>query len=228
MTKDRGKIGVLGAAAIGVGGMVGGGIFAVLGTAVGQAGGATPIAFLLAGVVALITAYSYAKLSVAPELIAKAEDYALAEAARPSLGQPGFILVSISALLATFSAINATLYGDARIGYLLAKDGELPEPLEKRAWGRPVEGVLITAGLSLLLANLVDLTAIAIVGSAGFLLIFAAVKAAAWKLADRIGARRFVAGAGIVACLSALAALLFHTRSLHAALTRLNMRMRKP
>ena len=55
---------LLGAVAIGIGGMVGGGIFAVLGTAVGLAGGATPIAFLIAGSVALLTSYSYAKLSV--------------------------------------------------------------------------------------------------------------------------------------------------------------------
>ena len=51
--------------AIGIGGMVGGGIFAVLGLAVQMAGGGTPLAFLISGVVALLTAYSYARLSVA-------------------------------------------------------------------------------------------------------------------------------------------------------------------
>ena len=58
------KIGLLGAIAIGIGGMVGGGIFAVLGDAVSFAHGATPVAFAIAGFVALLTAYSYAKLSV--------------------------------------------------------------------------------------------------------------------------------------------------------------------
>ncbi len=51
--------------AIGIGGMVGGGIFAVLGLASQLAHGGTPVAFLLAGVVTLLTTYSYAKLSVA-------------------------------------------------------------------------------------------------------------------------------------------------------------------
>src|SRR5680860_351081 len=51
-------------AAIGIGGMVGGGIFAVLGLAVQLSKGGTPVAFLLAGIVALITTYSYMKLSV--------------------------------------------------------------------------------------------------------------------------------------------------------------------
>src|SRR5664279_1230949 len=62
---DEGKIGFLAVFALGVGGMVGGGIFAVLGLAVQLAHGGTPVAFALAGVVALLTTYSYAKLSVA-------------------------------------------------------------------------------------------------------------------------------------------------------------------
>ena len=45
----EGKIGYLSAVAIGIGGMVGGGIFAVLGLAVKLAHGGTPVAFLLAG-----------------------------------------------------------------------------------------------------------------------------------------------------------------------------------
>ena len=60
-----GKIGFWAVVAIGVGGMVGGGIFAVLGLAVQLAHGGTPVAFALAGVVALLTTYSYTKLSVA-------------------------------------------------------------------------------------------------------------------------------------------------------------------
>ena len=59
--------------------------------------------------------------------IAAAQDYALAAAARPMLGQAGFTLIAIAALLSTTSAINATLYGSARLSFIIAKDGELPE-----------------------------------------------------------------------------------------------------
>lgn len=58
------KIGFLEAFSIGVGGMVGGGIFAVLGLTVDLAKGAAPVAFAVAGFIALITAYSYVKLSL--------------------------------------------------------------------------------------------------------------------------------------------------------------------
>jgi amino acid transporter len=53
------RIGVLSALSIGIGGMVGGGIFAVTGITVELTRGAAPIAFAVAGVVALLTAFSY-------------------------------------------------------------------------------------------------------------------------------------------------------------------------
>ena len=58
------KIGFPEVFAIGVGGMIGGGIFAVLGLSVSISKYGAPIAFLVAGIVALSTGYSYAKLSV--------------------------------------------------------------------------------------------------------------------------------------------------------------------
>lgn len=48
--------------AMGVGGMVGGGIFSVLGLAVLMAGHAAPIAFTIGGVIALMTGWSYVHL----------------------------------------------------------------------------------------------------------------------------------------------------------------------
>jgi amino acid transporter len=47
------KIGLKDAISIGIGGMVGGGIFAVLGLAVSLAKGGTPVAFCFAGLIAL-------------------------------------------------------------------------------------------------------------------------------------------------------------------------------
>ena len=64
MKKSKDTIALKDAIAIGIGGMVGGGIFAVLGLAVSLAKGGTPLAFLMAGIIALFTAYSYSKLSL--------------------------------------------------------------------------------------------------------------------------------------------------------------------
>jgi amino acid transporter len=48
-------IGLLGAYSIGIGGIIGGGIFATLGLAGEEARGATYLSFLVGGVVALLT-----------------------------------------------------------------------------------------------------------------------------------------------------------------------------
>ena len=57
-------IGIAGAFSIGIGGIIGGGIFATLGLAGSQARGATFLSFIVGGLVALLTAYSYVRLSL--------------------------------------------------------------------------------------------------------------------------------------------------------------------
>ncbi len=145
------------------------------------------------------------------EKIIGAKDYALAEAARPSLGQTGFILIAVAAMLSTASAINATAYGAARLSYVIAKDGELPAVLEKKIWGKPVEGLLLTSGATLLIANLTNLSNISTMGSAGFLLIFAAVNGANAVLAKDTHSKRWLSLTGVALCIGALASLLWQT-----------------
>src|SRR6188472_857137 len=58
------RVSVRGAAFIGVGSMVGAGIFALLGQAAGIAGAAVWLSFLLAGIVTLLLAYNVVKLGI--------------------------------------------------------------------------------------------------------------------------------------------------------------------
>ncbi|HOP06399.1 MAG TPA: APC family permease [candidate division Zixibacteria bacterium] len=157
----------------------------------------------------LIAAVATGTLSV--DKIVAAQDYALAVAAEPTLGKAGFILIACAALLSTSSAMNATFYGAARLSYIIAKEGELPEVLEKKVWNRPAEGLLITAAATLLVANLFDVSSISTMGSAGFLLIFAAVNAANLKLRKDTGSNLLVPISGVVSCLGALLVLLWQT-----------------
>ncbi|HHY48270.1 MAG TPA: amino acid permease [Alphaproteobacteria bacterium] len=62
MTPDAGQIGLVAAVSIGIGGMVGAGIFSILGVVAQAAGNMMWLAFLIGGVVALLSTYSYAKL----------------------------------------------------------------------------------------------------------------------------------------------------------------------
>jgi len=88
-------------------------------------------------------------------------DAALAVAAEPALGNVGFTLVAVAALLSTASAVNATLFGAANISYQISKNGDLPTPFSRELWGRDVEGLFITAGLVLVFVLLFPLSAVA-------------------------------------------------------------------
>ena len=60
----RDKLGLKELVAIGIGSMIGGGIFSVMGLANSIAGHATPFVFLMGGTIALFAGYNYAKLAV--------------------------------------------------------------------------------------------------------------------------------------------------------------------
>jgi len=168
----------------------------------------TAVVFVIALYV-LITVVAVGTLPV--DKIVDAKDYALAEAARPFLGKTGFLLIAVAAVLSTASAINATVYGAARLSYVIAKDGELPAVLEKKLWNKPVEGLVVTSGVTLLVANLVDLSSMSTLGSIGFLLIFAAVNGANAILAHDTKSRRWISLSGVGLCLCALASLLWQS-----------------
>ena len=65
LTRKRNKaLGLGELIAVALGGMVGGGIFSILGVATEQIGNATPIAIFIGGILALFAAYSYVKLAL--------------------------------------------------------------------------------------------------------------------------------------------------------------------
>jgi len=142
-------------------------------------------------------------------VIIKARDYALAVAAKPSLGETGFWLITLAALASTSSAINATLYGNARASYMVAKYGQLPKAIEKPLWKQAYEGLLIISFLSLLLANTTSLESISTAGSGGFLLIFLFVNIAALKLRDSVKLNPAIPAVGVVLTLVALVILIY-------------------
>ncbi|MBL4910060.1 MAG: amino acid permease [Alteromonadaceae bacterium] len=163
-------------------------------------------------VILLYVLISIVTVGTVPEAqLLQAKDYALAVAAEPALGKIGFTIVAIAALLSTFSAINATIYGNARLGYALAVSGELPSSLKKLKHNIPVDGILATTIFSLFIANSIDLTEIAIIGSAGFLLIFALVNISAFKLRKNIKANSIITLIASLISIAALTTLLLHT-----------------
>lgn len=134
--------------------------------------------------------------------IASAQDYVLAEAAKPMLGNIGFSIITIAALISTFSAINASLYGGSRVNFEIAEDDELPHYFLGQFHNQPI-GLLITAIATLLLVNILKLESISTAGSIGFLLIFAIVNFVGFKLSKEIKGKKMIPLIGFILCLLA-------------------------
>ncbi len=143
-----------------------------------------------------------------PELI-RAQDDALAVAAKPFLGNLGYLLVAIGALFSISSAINATLFGGANVAYALARDGELPRLFERKIWFGSMEGLYLTAGLGLLFALMFNLNGIASITSSVFMVIYLFVLAAHWRLRPQYGGNPVIIASGFM-IISGVFLLLLH------------------
>ncbi|WP_394801251.1 APC family permease [Hanstruepera flava] len=140
------------------------------------------------------------------EQIAKAKDYVLAEAAKPMLGQIGFTIITLAALISTFSAINASLYGGSKVNFEIAEDDELPHHFVAKLWNQPI-GLMITAVATLILVNLLNLESISTAGSIGFIIIFGIVNYVGYKLAAKMQTKKIIPLFGVLLCSLALITL---------------------
>ena len=179
--------------------------FSVITFAVGdlrEPGKELPKAMYLALVVTTIT-YILIALGVFGTLtVDEAVGYgetAIAEAARPSLGEAGFTMMAVAALLATASSVNATLFASGGLTAMLAEVGQFPPFFGRASRLGAHGGLLITAGIVLVIGNVVDLSAIASVGSACSLMIFLLVGISAFRLRAETGSRAPILLVGMAA-----------------------------
>lgn len=125
---------------------------------------------------------------------------ALAEAAKPTLGDAGYVLMVITALFSTTGAVNAGLYPSIGMTQHLARVGQFP-PFFARSAGRFPAGLLVMAGLAILLVAFFNLNAIASIGSAVALLVFSSVSIAHLRIRSQTGASVVMLLIGLVATL---------------------------
>jgi amino acid transporter len=124
---------------------------------------------------------------------------AIAEAARPTLGDAGCTRMAVAALIATAGATNGTLFGAAGLTSSLAEIRQFPPLLGRKSRLGKHGGLLVTGALALLLANSLDLSAIASVGSACSLVVFLLVGLAGYRLRSETGASSVIVLFGMAA-----------------------------
>ncbi len=117
--KPQGKLGLRELVAMGVGGMVGGGIFSVLGLSAGLAGHAAPVAFAIGGAIAMITGWSYIRLGLAYHSDGGSFTYLEHAFSHPNIaGIGGWLLVAgyvgtLGLYAFTFGAYGSAILGSA-------------------------------------------------------------------------------------------------------------------
>ena len=145
-------------------------------------------------------------------------DTALAVAAYPIFGDWGVTLITLAAVFATTGAINSQLYASIGATYSMAKDGQLPPifSLKRRRREGGNQGLVISALLILALALLFDVTAIASIGSAVALSIFALMTIAHLRMSKETGASKAILVLALIT--TSLAIILFAWYTLLTAL----------
>jgi len=136
---------------------------------------------------------------------------AIAEAARPSLGEFGFTLMAATAMLSTAGATNATLYASGNMTGMLAEVGLFPSFFGAGSRLGPKGGMVVTGIVVLLVANFVDLSAIASVGSATALVLFLLICAAGYRLRASTGSSVLMIGLATLVVLVVLVAFSIDT-----------------
>jgi len=152
-----------------------------------------------------------------PDQISRYKEYALAVAAKPFLGQAGFMLIGLGALLSTASAINATLFSTARLGMVMSQESDLPRAFsyKERRNHIPYVSLGLITMIAVLFVNAMNRTIISSFASSTFLLIFASINLSAFRLRGEIGIHPALPLLAMVACLvswNVLVAYLFKTQ----------------
>jgi amino acid transporter len=152
---------------------------------------------------------------VPPEQILQAKEIVLAVGARtlfvdPLIQRGAFVLVAIAALFSTTSAINATLFGTARLAHKVASEGALPQVFSFRnRKDVPTWSLVGIAGLTAVFTALGTLEEITSFASIAFALVFGTVNYICLRdpEADR---SPWIPGLGLVGTASFVLLILWH------------------
>ena len=147
-----------------------------------------------------------AQMLVSDHTIVANKEVAFVEVGRATLGEFGRWVAIVGALLATSSAINATLFSASRLVRDASAFGELPTILGRERRGIPLLALAFISIAGVALAMLPGLTAIIAVGSGSFLAVYTLVNYLQARNAPRRGERvlAWCAAAGASAAVVAL------------------------
>ncbi len=165
----------------------------------------------VAGVAVVYVAVTLASQMLLPDAtIAAEKEVAFAVVGEKALGGFGLWAAAAGALLATSSAINATLFSTARLARDVSGAGELPAALGRERGQVPAAAIVWLALLGAAFSLLPGITELVSFGSLTFLLVFGLINLLHGRHTARPGWDRGLAYTGAAACLLAAGGLLYY------------------
>jgi amino acid transporter len=118
------------------------------------------------------------------------QGHVLSEAGQHILGRVGFVVIGVAALLATASGVNATMFGDANLAYMVSKSGELPANFARGVWRGGTGGLFIAAVITAGFVLFFPLAAVGQMASLAFLIVYGTVSLGHARCGSEPGAVR--------------------------------------
>ena len=139
------------------------------------------------------------------------QGHVLSEAAREVVGRVGFVVIGCAALLATASGVNATMFGDANLAFLVAKTGEMPRSFARGVWHGGTGGLFTAAALTAGFVLFFPLAAVGQMASLAFLIVYGTVSLGHLRVRRETGAKPALLVTAVVLNLALFALLLGYT-----------------
>lgn len=117
--------------------------------------------------------------------------HVLANVGQAVAGQFGFVVVAGAAILATASAVNATIFAASNVGFDVAQNKQLSHFLTKVVWRNGTWALLVTAVCVVVLVIFFPLSAVGQMTSLAFLVVYGAVSFGHIKIRNKTGAKRW-------------------------------------
>lgn len=139
------------------------------------------------------------------------QGHVLSEAGAAAMGHVGFVVIGVAALLATASGVNATMFGDANLAFMVAKAGELPRDFTRGVWRGGNVGLLVAAVLTALFVVFFPLSAVGSMASLAFLIVYGTVSAGHLRVHRETGAKPWLLVLAVALNLALFVLLLGYT-----------------
>ncbi|MDZ7578068.1 MAG: APC family permease [Candidatus Nanopelagicales bacterium] len=134
--------------------------------------------------------------------------HVLADAGQAVAGRVGFVVIASAAILATASAVNATLFASTNVGYDVAENNQLSRALTRTVWRSSPAALFVSAVIVIALVFFFPLGAVGQMTSLAFLAVYGAVSFGHLRLREHTGAHAWPLVVAVVLNAALFAALL--------------------